>query len=70
MITAKILEVDTSKTTLKVKLGIDNGQIVDYWVIDSLASKLLSNANYALEFYSYEVTNSDGHNWIVGVNPV
>lgn len=67
MITAKILEVDTSKTTLKVKLGDDNGRVVDYWVIDSLASKLLSSADYALEFHNYDVTNSDGHNWIVGV---
>lgn len=67
MITAKILEVDTSKTTLKVKLITNEGNTVDCWVKDQLVNKILSNAQYALEYTEFEVVKSDGHIWIVGV---
>lgn len=64
MVTAKILEVDTSKTTLKVKLIKENGDTLDCWVTDSLTYKLLNNIEYINEFHNYSVFTSDSHNWI------
>ena len=67
MVTAKILEVDTSKTTLKVKLLTEKGDTIECWVLDQLVNKIMLDTIYTTSYNEYQITESVGHKWIEGI---
>ena len=67
MITAKILEYDTTMTRLKVTLVTENGEYIKCWVLDQMVNKLFDE-KYSNEYHEYDIAKSDGHNWINSVD--